>query len=186
MRPQKINDEELIKSIFQSIRSKGFDGVSIRDLEKCSGLKKASLYHRFPNGKIEMTQKVMAFVADWVSQNILSFLKDQNLDIETRLDKALENISLFYNNGEYTCLFKALSLENSYSIFDKELEKGMTNWIGAWEQFGIDKGLDPILAKENAVKVMIQIQGALTVSKVMKKNEVFTQTLKNIAQLYQL
>ncbi|NME71651.1 TetR/AcrR family transcriptional regulator [Flammeovirga aprica] len=185
MRPQKINDEELIESIFQSIRSKGFDGVSIRDLEKCSGLKKASLYHRFPNGKIEMTQKVMAFVGEWVSQNILSLLKDQSLDTEVRLNKALESISVFYNKGEYTCLFKALSLENSYSIFDKELEKGMSNWIGAWEQYGIDKGLDPVLAKDNAVKVMIQLQGSLTVSKVMKNNEVFAQTLKDIAQLYQ-
>ncbi|MBD0404265.1 TetR/AcrR family transcriptional regulator [Flammeovirga sp. EKP202] len=184
MRPQKINDDELIKSIFQSIRSKGYDGVSIRDLEQCSGLKKASLYHRFPNGKIEMTQKVITYVRTWLDQNVLSVLKDQNRAVEERLAKTLESIRLFYNNGEYTCLFKALSLENSYSIFEKELEQGMNHWLTAWEIFGKDKGFSPDVSKEKALQVMIKIQGALTVAKVMKKNEIFIQALKEIAQLY--
>jgi len=54
MRPQKVNNTELVKGLLNVFRSKGYDGASLNDLAVASGLQKASLYHRFPNGKKEI------------------------------------------------------------------------------------------------------------------------------------
>jgi len=54
MRPKKVLDETILKGLAEVFRSKGYEGASLKDLSEATGLKKASLYHRFPNGKSEM------------------------------------------------------------------------------------------------------------------------------------
>ena len=56
MRPQKVQDIEIIESLVKTFRSNGYEGTSLAELAKSTGLKKASLYHRFPDGKQEMAQ----------------------------------------------------------------------------------------------------------------------------------
>ncbi len=59
MRPRKIEDEELYGALLATFRLKGYDGTSMHNLEIASGLKKASLYHRYPNGTKEMAHNTM-------------------------------------------------------------------------------------------------------------------------------
>ena len=58
----KVSEEEVVQKLFQVFRLKGFDGASLSDLAEATGLKKASLYHRYPGGKQEMAAAVMDFV----------------------------------------------------------------------------------------------------------------------------
>ena len=121
-------------------------------------LKKASLYHRFPNGKKEMTQRTMEFVAAWVSEHIIKILTDSSLDGNQRLEMVLKNINTFYKGGEVTCLFRALSLNNSFELFHNELQLGMTKWINAFQQLAIDCGDTKDQARDKAVESIVLIQ----------------------------
>lgn len=184
MRPQKIENEELIQGLLSVIRSKGYDGASIKDLEEATGLKKASLYHRFPDGKKEMAQKVMGFVASWMSENVISVLENSSISCEDRLNLAIQNIHHFYGGGTKTCLFRALSLDNSFELFQKDLQFGMTKWINSFVKLGIDRGFSVDKANRKAQECIVLIQGGLLVAKVMQDTTVFVNCLNRIKKIY--
>ena len=54
MRPQKTLDEDVLAGLTEVFQSKGYEAASLQDLARATGLKKASLYHRFPGGKKQM------------------------------------------------------------------------------------------------------------------------------------
>ena len=47
-RPQSVQDQDLMQRLSCVFRDVGYDGASLSILSEATGLKKASLYHRFP------------------------------------------------------------------------------------------------------------------------------------------
>lgn len=165
------------------LRSKGFEGTSLNDMAEASGLKKASLYHRFPRGKKEIAEAVLHYVASWNEENIVKVLKSDQDPLE-RLDKVIKNISLLYNNGDSICIYRALTMETSANLFGLQIEEGFNLWIDAFTQVGLDFGFERIQASKMAMEALIRIQGALIVAKGLKDLSPFQQTLNSIKQMY--
>jgi len=111
MRPQKIDDQTLLSGLMTVLSAKGYDGASLNDLAASSGLQKASLYHRFPGGKKDITLAVLQFVDRWIKINIVKNLNDQSKLPADRLLIGLEKINELYNEGRTTCILRALSLK---------------------------------------------------------------------------
>jgi len=68
MRPPKVLTTEILVGLATVFRSRGYEGASLKELAEATGLKKASLYYRFPNGKQEMAEAVLNHIDDWVSR----------------------------------------------------------------------------------------------------------------------
>lgn len=184
MRPQKKQDIEIITSLVKTFRTNGYEGTSLTELAKATGLKKASLYHRFPNGKQEMAEAVINYIDDWAEQNIFKSLKDEKtLPIE-RLIKGLDEIRNSYNGGKESCIFRALSLGQSLDIFEQQIKNGMKKWIKAFQNIGISLGLSEAEANEKAISTLIKIQGSLIVTKGLNDLSVFETTLNEIKSNY--
>ena len=80
--------------LMEVIRAKGFEGASMNDLAEATGLKKASLYHRFPGGKQEITEAVLAYTQSWGRTHISGVLTDSTQAPEARLTKVIEKAAL--------------------------------------------------------------------------------------------
>ncbi len=184
MRPQKVQDSEIIASLVKSFRANGYEGTSLAELAKSTGLKKASLYHRFPKGKEEMANTVLEYIEEWVDEHIFKVLLDESLPVEERLQKTLIQIRNSYDNGKETCIFRALSIGQSLELFDLQIKKGMHKWITAFNKFGLAIGLSEAKSHEAAVNTLIKIQGSLIVTKGMNDLSIFEKTLKEIEAYY--
>lgn len=184
MRPQKVNDQDLLEGLMSVIRSKGYDGSSLNELAGSSGLQKASLYHRFPNGKKEITSVVLGYVEKWVADNILSLLSDTTIKPNERLKKVIINIDDLYGGGEKTCILRALTMDSNIELFGKQLNQIMTQWITGFSTLGIAFGLSDDDAKSKAEQTLILIQGSLIVSKAMSNLTPFQKTLASIKTMY--
>ncbi len=184
MRPQKILDKDLILGLTQTFRTKGYEGASVNKIAEITGLKKASLYHRFPGGKKEMAECVLNYMREWGEMNIISVLIDEKVNPEQRLIDGLLNIKSLYNEGKDNCVFRALSMQSGLELFEKQIKKGMQLWIHAFTKIGEDFGLPNTKAKAIATNVLIEIQGSLIVSKGLNDNSVFDTTLNNIKKHY--
>ena len=184
MRPQKIDDSELMWKLFEVLRSKGYAGTSLNDLAEAAGLKKASLYHRFPNGKEEITLTVLAYSREIVDNTILDVLKDSGKEPEIRLKVALKNISKFYDQGKKTCLTRALSTEKDWPILTDLLKTGSEKWIHAFQTIAIDLGFDIEVVEDMALDTIIRIQGSLLISNYLDSVLPFKKTLRKIEKLY--
>ncbi|MDO5971408.1 TetR/AcrR family transcriptional regulator [Flavivirga aquimarina] len=184
MRPQKVQDEEIITSLVKSFRSHGYEGSSLAELAKSTGLKKASLYHRFPKGKHEMAVAVLDYIEEWVDEHILKLLMDDAKPPVDRLIKVLDEIRISYDKGNETCIFRALSLGQSLSLFDAQIKKGMNTWIIAFKTLGLSFGFDEDEAQKKAMNTLIKIQGSLIVTKGLDDLKVFENTLNDIKSDY--
>ena len=185
MRPQKVQDQEMLEGLMSVLRAKGYDGASLKDLAEASGLKKASLYHRFPGGKKEMTEAVLSFVGEWVDRHILEVLQNKEVTPSDRLDSALKNINTLYQSGEAICIFRSLSTDIGLELFGTQIQQGIQKWIDAFARLGVDFGKDKTTAKSLALQSYIEIQGSLVIAKGMNSNKIFKATLKKIKERYQ-
>jgi AcrR family transcriptional regulator len=115
MRSQKVEDHALLNRLFAIIRAKGYDGSTLNDFAEASGLQKASLYHRFPGGKEEITSCVLNHIHDWIKQNIYDLLMDKTIPTDVRLKRVIKNINVVYDHGDSICLLRALSKRKGLS-----------------------------------------------------------------------
>ncbi len=184
MRPQKVLDIEILKGLTKVFRAKGYEGASLTDLSVATGLKKASLYHRFPNGKQEMADAVLQYLDMWVVEHVFRPLLDDTLAPETRLKNGLSAIRTLYNGGNEICIFRALSMQMGLDLFEEQIKNGMKAWISAFNDLGIALNLNPNEAQKKALQVLVEIQGSLIVTKGLGDNTIFENTLQHIESAY--
>lgn len=184
MRPQKILDTDMIAGLAKVFRDKGYEGASLNDLAEITGLKKASLYHRFPNGKQEMGECVLNTIDQWVDDNIFSHLLDENKPTNLRLKDALKNVEILYDGGKNTCVLRAFSMHSGLTLFEEQIKSGMDKWIVAFNGLGISLKLTSTQAQQYAIQTLIELQGSLIVTKGLADNNIFKNTLKNIEKRY--
>ncbi len=184
MRPLKVRDQPLLERLMSVLRSKGYDGFSLNELAKSSGLQKASLYHRFPGGKKEITVAVLNHANAWVYEHIFLLLSDQSLAPDERLSKVINNIILLYNGGQEVCILRALSMDTGIDLFDQEIKESMQHWIQGFTVLGRAFGHSENVAQKKAVQILISIQGSLIVSRGLGTTDAFESTLKSIKDTY--
>jgi len=184
MRPQKVEDTELLNGLFSVLRSKGYDGASLNELASSSGLQKASLYHRFPGGKKDIALAVINFVKEWKVKNIVNVINDRSIPVAQRLNTVIEKIDQVYESGEATCIMRALSMGSGHDIFSDELQNATDQWIESLTKLGVDVGFDQVKASELALQTLVKIQGSLIVSKTMNSTIPFKKALGEIKESY--
>ncbi|MDH7447963.1 TetR/AcrR family transcriptional regulator [Aquimarina sp. 2201CG14-23] len=184
MRPVKVEDKQLIEGLNQVFRTKGYEGASLNELAEGAGLKKASLYHRFPEGKKEIGLAVLSYSSDWLQKNLYSILADQSISPKSRLELVVVKISELYDYGNETCVLRALSMETGMQIFGEEIKNEMTRWIASFAALGLDFGFSKEKASKIARQGLINIQGSLVVANAMSDNTLFIDALDNIKELY--
>lgn len=184
MRKPKVEEPELLAGLMSVLRSKGYDGASLNELAASSGLQKASLYHRFPGGKKEIAAAVLNFVNKWVRKSVYDVLTDHTMTPRLRFDKAIAHIRTIYNNGDSTCIFRALSMDSGLQLFGEELAAGLQTWLTAFERLGKDLGFSDETASNKAIQVLTFIQGSLVVSKGLGNTKPFEMALISSTNLY--
>ncbi len=165
-------------------RSKGYDGASLNELAEATGLKKASLYHRFPGGKKEMTDAVLDFMEAWINEKVYTVLSNTETPPQKRLKDAIHNIGEVYGHGTKVCLYRSLSMDTGMSLFGNKIEKGIGQWLDSFSILGQAFGKDEATSKQLAQQNFVEIQGSLVLSKATGSTEPFAKTLKNIEQRY--
>ena len=184
MRPKRVKDRELLDKLFAVIRAKGYDGASIGELAEKTGLKKASLYHRYPGGKTDIVKAVLEDFDNWSQKHIIGVMESPTLEAEQKLDTVLENLNKLYKKGQNNCIYRSLSLDNGLEHFHDEIHSGIQSWIWAFAEFGESIGLTRRVAEEKAVKSISLIQGSLMVGKIMRNKTIFQDALSSVREMY--
>jgi AcrR family transcriptional regulator len=184
MRPQKVQDLQMLNGLMSVFRAKGYDGASLSELATATGLKKASLYHRFPGGKKDMTSAVLTYLNDWVHQNIHEVLLSDQKNREQRLSDAIQGIKDVYKDGTEICLYRSLSLDSGIDLFGNQIRDGIKQWTEAFRLFGLEIGMTETVTIDNANQTFIEVQGSLVLSKTMNSTDYFLNTLEKIKERY--
>ena len=175
----KVENDVVIDKLMEVFRSVGYDGASLADLAAATGLKKASLYHRFPEGKQAMAHAVLDHVADWNESEVIQVLMSSK-PVEERLNTVLDSINKLYNGGRVACILRALSHGTAAGLFRDEIAVIFQNWVVAFAHLATDFGHKREIAKSMAESTLIKIQGSLILAQTLQQPNLFQNVLNDI------
>lgn len=179
-RKASIAEDELMDRLSDVFREVGYEGATLAILSQATGLKKASLYHRFPEGKEQMAREVLAHAGAWLKEHILVPLADGGSPRD-RIDKMIEKLDAFYSGGKQACLLNMLSSARIHEgPFTRQISQIFEAWVGALSAVLIDAGLDEEIARARAERAVVLLQGSLVFSRGIGTTRPFRSFLQTL------
>lgn len=159
----------------------GYEGATLSLISKATGLGRASLYHHFPGGKEQMAEVVLDYLNEGFTATVLNTLKSENEPIES-LKAMSEGLNQFYNHGQNICIISAFSFGEGHSLFADQIQQALNMWLDLLSKVLVKSGLGEELALQRAQDAIIQIQGALVLTRVLGHTEPFERILKTLPE----
>ena len=179
---KKIDEDHLLDRLTEVFRLYGYEGASLSRISEATGLKRASLYHRFPGGKEEMAQAVLQRADEWFVSHILEPLTQAG-EPASRIQEMAKRLGDFYGGGHHSCLLDSLSLGDEDVALRQHIDRSFTAWLGALVNVARESGLSPDTAKVRAEEALIRIQGALVMARATGETQPFIRVLENLPVL---
>lgn len=172
--------EEVLDRLMTAFRKHGYDGASLRELSRRTGLGKSSLYHYFPGGKEQMAVDVLAHL-DRTLRPVFESLSDGRPP-QVKLGALLDAVHAFYGAGKLACLLERLCASTDRARFSQPLRAAFAAFMEAFEEICRDAGLGQAAASARAESAVVRIEGALIVSAGIGDTGVFERTLREIRE----
>lgn len=179
-RPSTIGDEELLNRLSIVFRDVGYAGASLADLSEATGLKRASLYHRFPGGKEQMAQEVLRSAGGWIGDNVLSVLKS-DAPPRARIVAMAAKLKTFYSGGKQACLLNMLSSAHIHDgPFTGQIKAMLEALIDGLSGLLMEAGFGEADAVARAERALMLLQGSLVLSRGMGTTRPFQTFLTTL------
>jgi TetR/AcrR family transcriptional regulator, lmrAB and yxaGH operons repressor len=179
-RPQSIEDDALISRLGCVFRDVGYEGASLALLSEATGLKKASLYHRFPRGKQQMADEVITAALNWYTVNIFEPMRGEGTPAD-RLAAVRQRLDEFYAAGRQACLLNMLAAPREVDgPFSAAIKTALEAIIDAFAGLAKETGLDRTAARARAERVVMLLHGCLVISRGLGSSEPFQRFLASL------
>lgn len=182
-RPALVASDDLLSRLSLAFRDVGYEPASMAILSERTGLKRASLYHRFPGGKAQMAEEVLARAHAWLDENVLAPLRS-DLPPAERIDAMAARLAEFYEDGARACLLNMLAAPiGTEGPFADMIRRSFEDWIDALTTCVVQAGLQPKEARRRATRAVAAVQGALVLSRGLGRTEPFHDALADLPGL---
>jgi AcrR family transcriptional regulator len=174
-----ISKDEVVARLFKVFRDHGYDGASLAELSRGTGLGKSSLYHYFPGGKEDMAVAVLSHTAGLLRANLAAAADGPGTPRE-RLARMLRALDAVYAGGKDACVIGNLVMGGARARFQRPLRSTFLVWIGAFERLAAEAGVPSRLARSRAEDAVASVQGALILSGGLADPAPFRRALRAI------
>jgi TetR/AcrR family transcriptional repressor of lmrAB and yxaGH operons len=179
-RPQSIDEDTLISRLAGVFRDVGYEGASLALLSEATGLQKASLYHRFPGGKRQMAEEVLAAALSWLTDNVLAPLRGEGPP-GARLDLVVGRLDDFYSGGRKACLLNMLASPRAEDgPFTPAIKRAFEALIEAFASLARDAGHTSKEARRRAERAVMLLQGSLVLARGLQSPAPFLAFLRGL------
>jgi AcrR family transcriptional regulator len=177
-----MSKDAVIPKLLGVFQQYGYEGATLARLSEATGLGRASLYHHFPKGKEEMATTVLDYLTQGLRTQILAPLYSDRPPVE-RLRAMNEILDQFYSQGEKSCLLSLLNIGEAHDLFQTQIQQMLELWIESLAKVAIESGIKPKIARQRAEDAVLQIEGALVVSRGLNNKGVFNRVLKHLPEM---
>ena len=174
-----MSREEVVERLMRVVRRHGYDGASLAELSKATGLGKSSLYHYFPDGKDDMVRAVLEHLESQLRETVFEPLRRPG-PARRRVEEMIDTVDAFYRGGREACVLGNLVLGTSRSRFRAKLEAIFNEWIDALSGALIDAGLSKAVARARAEDAVMRVEGALILAGAMNDVSLFARAVRQL------
>ncbi|HSG89664.1 MAG TPA: TetR/AcrR family transcriptional regulator [Pseudomonadales bacterium] len=175
-----MDRKELITRLRDVFEARGFEGATLTEIARASGLSKASLYHHFPDGKTGMGLALLKDAGIRLEQTTLAPLRGGAAP-EARLAAMIDGVRTYYDEGRRSCLLTVFALGPPAPHFDDLVKARLEEWIDLLGATLQDAGLPRKDARRLARDAVARIQGAAVLARALGDAKPFRQVLKRLA-----
>lgn len=180
-RPQTVPDDELFDRLAQVFRVAGFEGASLGALAEGARLRRASLYHRFPDGKAQMAEAVMGRVGALFARALEPMTSDP--DVAAGIAESARRISEIYAGGSLPCVLDTLTLSGAPDNIRAIAAEITTTWIDAMAAGARRGGAAAAAARAAAEEAFIRIEGSLVLARLTGDATAFRRVIAELPQM---
>lgn len=148
-------------------------------LSKVSGWGRASLYHHFPGGKKEIAARALAHVGEKAKRNVLLSLEGPDSP-RVKLERFASAVLKFYRNGQLNCIVASVVLGGGRDEFADTLKGSVLEWMAALSAVLVRAGVGSAEAMRRAENALVQIQGALILTRCLQSEEPFRRVMREL------
>jgi TetR/AcrR family transcriptional regulator, lmrAB and yxaGH operons repressor len=170
---------EVITQLMAVFQQYGYEGASITRFSEATGLKRASLYHYFPNGKEEMAAAVLDYITQALKEQMLTPLQS-DCSPGDRIQGMNKNVDAFYQHGQQDCLLALMSIGEAHQLFQERVQQALKLWIDGLAAVLVDADITPTTARQRAEEAIALIQGALVLTRGLNNTEIFERILNQM------
>ncbi|WP_158747037.1 TetR/AcrR family transcriptional regulator [Acidisphaera sp. L21] len=164
----------LLAQLGEVFREYGFEGASLSQITRATGLGKGSLYHQFPDGKDEMAACVLDEIGAWFEAQIYAPLRIAP-DPAAAIALMMRNVETYFRSGRRVCLVGVFATGAVRDRFADRIAAYFTAWRDALATaLGRLGRPDPAGLAEDAVAA---IQGGLVAARAWDDPAVFARVL---------
>lgn len=172
-----IENDALIDRLSATFRDVGYEAASLALLSEATGLKKASLYHRFPGGKEQMGLEVLQEAGSWLTVHVLEPLAGEGSPRD-RIFAMARELDVFYCGGKQACLLNLLSSTiGEASPFKASIRQMFEAFVEALASVVAEAGYSTTTARDRAERGVALIQGSLVLARGLESTEPFRKAL---------
>ncbi len=178
---QKI-EQQVLEALAEVFQAHGFGGATLTLFTKATGLKRPSLYHRFPNGKLEMALAVVAFAKQRLVDEVLAPLSETG-EVRPRIKRAAKNMEQLYDGGNDTCLMDALPVGakgDDRKAIDQAIAEMFGCFIDAFASVAKELGANRKKSYQLGEDAVVRLEGSLVVARGTGNTAAFKRTLADL------
>ncbi|MBK6496172.1 MAG: TetR/AcrR family transcriptional regulator [Gemmatimonadetes bacterium] len=179
MPPAVLSRDEVVARVMAVVRRQGYDGASLSELSKATGLGKSSLYHYFPDGKDDMVGAVVSHLDASLEAAVFAPLREPGQPA-ARLRAMNEVLEGFYHGGREACVLAILGVGDASRRFHPQVKKIFRSWIDAIASALRDDGLPRHVAQARAEDAVARIEGALVLARSLDEPAIFGRALQSL------
>lgn len=171
-----MEEGTLLGALTELFRRYGFDGVSLARITDATGLVKASLYHRFPEGKDAMAEATLTHVDRVFGEDVLAPLREA-AEPAARVAEVARRIRKFYDGGELPCLLETMTISPEYPDLRNHARATLGSWVKAFGDVARECGCGPAEATRRAEDAIAAIEGGLVIARAGGGKEAFQRAV---------
>jgi len=174
---------ELIATLDEVFRRRGYEGATLAELSRACGLGKASLYHHFPGGKDEMARVLLLRAGAELATRAYRHL-DRPAPWHERLIGFVEGFSEYCDGGARNCLVAELAATAARVKFATEIEQQTREWLRQLTAVFAETGISQKRARRRAIDLLNTLYGALVMARLTNDPKPFRQTIRRLSRTF--
>lgn len=152
--------EEILNRLFVVFRDHGYEGASLADLSRATGLGKSSLYHHFPRGKEQMAEAVLGKGKAFIQSALVDVARSPE-PLRIRIRKIIRALETLYAGGSNPCVLGRLAVSEIGPEGRKIAQEIFTIWTDAIARLAGESGMPQLRAHHFAEDWVARVQGTL-------------------------
>jgi TetR/AcrR family transcriptional repressor of lmrAB and yxaGH operons len=177
-RPPIVERSDVLVRLTRAFRTNGFHGTTLTALASEVGLQKASLYHLFPGGKVEMARAVLHSVLEGFAR-----LRRPQASPAERFGGFETELRSYFGHGEQACLLGNLALSQPGEPLKRELRGAFERWRDALVEIQMAHGRDKGTARLAAEAAIARLEGSLILARGLEDPAILERAFEELPVL---